>query len=139
MLLSEAGEALRFDESAIRAGERGILSVMRVLGMLPAAKTRELPEPMIAQGSRWVRSPRGGIVRSRVSLGDRVKTGQVLAKVADPLGSEVSEAVAPHAGLIIGRSELPVANEGDAVFHVATFERLEAAATSVEEFQTELG
>ena len=34
MLLYEAGEALRFDEVAIRAGVRGVMAVMQALGML---------------------------------------------------------------------------------------------------------
>jgi len=136
MLLYEGGEALRFDEWAIRAGERGILEVMRALEMLPRkASTRPTPEPMIAQGSRWVRSPQGGTVRSNVKLGDRVAAGQVLAHVADPLGSEESEAVAPESGVVIGSSALPVVNEGDAIYHVATFERLADAANSIEEYQ----
>jgi predicted deacylase len=35
MLLYEGGEALRFDEGVIRAGVRGVLSVMTALGMVP--------------------------------------------------------------------------------------------------------
>ncbi len=136
MLLYEAGEALRFDKWAIRGGERGILNVMRALNMLPEIKSKPGAPPMIAQGSRWTRAPQGGLVRAHVDLGDRVEKGQLLAHVADPLGSDESEVLSPDAGLIIGRSEIPVVNEGDALFHVATFERLDDAASSVEEFQT---
>jgi predicted deacylase len=38
MLLYEAGEGLRFDSLSIRAGVRGILNVLRELGMLPKRK-----------------------------------------------------------------------------------------------------
>ncbi len=139
MLLYEGGEALRFDEWAIRAGERGVLGVMRALGMLPQrTSARALPAPMIAEGSRWVRAPQGGIVRGSVKLGDRVAAGQVLAHVADPLGTEESDVLAPGAGLVIGRSALPVVNEGDAIYHIATFERLADAASTIEEFQAGL-
>ena len=41
VLIYEAGEALRFDEISIRAGLRGILNVMRHIGMLPALKKSE--------------------------------------------------------------------------------------------------
>ncbi len=34
ILLYEAGEALRFDEFAIRAGVKGVLNVMKHLGMI---------------------------------------------------------------------------------------------------------
>jgi predicted deacylase len=40
MLLYEGGEALRFDESAIQAGTRGVLRVMRALAMLPRSSRR---------------------------------------------------------------------------------------------------
>jgi len=36
MLLYESGEALRFDEFAVRAGVKGVLAVMRAIGMLSA-------------------------------------------------------------------------------------------------------
>ena len=41
VMVYEAGEALRFDEVAIRVGVRGVLSVMRELGMLTPAKTKK--------------------------------------------------------------------------------------------------
>ncbi len=45
VLLYESGEALRFDELAIRTGVRGVMAVMRELGMLPArARRASLPK-----------------------------------------------------------------------------------------------
>ncbi len=38
MLLYEAGEALRFNETAVRIGVKGVLGVMRHIGMLPKTK-----------------------------------------------------------------------------------------------------
>ncbi|MDH3347993.1 MAG: succinylglutamate desuccinylase/aspartoacylase family protein, partial [Desulfobulbaceae bacterium] len=40
MLLYEGGEGLRFNESAIRVGLKGILAVMREIGMLPKKGTK---------------------------------------------------------------------------------------------------
>ena len=57
MLLYEAGEALRYDELAIRAGVQGVLNVMRALGMLPPSRRRRpLPEPFVARSSAWAAS-----------------------------------------------------------------------------------
>ena len=76
VLLYEAGEALRFDEVAIRAGVKGILGVMRHIGMLTAKKSRvQPPEPLIARSSRWIRTPQSGILRSVVPLGGQVEPG----------------------------------------------------------------
>ena len=68
-LLYEAGEALRFDEVAIRAGMRGIVSVMQALEMLNPQKgpVSEF-EPLIVDTSSWVRAPASGI-RTRASTG----------------------------------------------------------------------
>jgi predicted deacylase len=141
MLLYEAGEALRFDETAIRAGVNGVLSVMHALGMIRRSKgaARAGREPFVARSSHWVRAPDSGILRSRVRLGAVVRAGDVLARVADPLGVSEVPVVANHSGIVIGRAELPLANEGDALFHVATFERLDEAAATVDDFQEKMG
>ena len=39
--------------------------------------------------------------------------------LSDPLGEMDTEILSPVAGLIIGRTMLPIVNEGDAVCHVA--------------------
>lgn len=135
MLVYEAGEALRFDEVAIRAGLRGIVNVMHELGMLPGRAARsERFKPIVAQSTRWVRAPFSGIVRARVRLGQRVVKGQCLAVISDPLGDREESALASHSGIVIGRSNLPLAHEGDALFNVATFERVTEAEEVVEEF-----
>jgi len=46
--------------------------------------------------------------------------------------------LAQEAGVVIGRSELPLVNEGDAIFHIATFEAPIKVATSVEDFHENL-
>ena len=136
-LLYEAGEALRFDEVSIRAGERGVTNVMRRLGMLPPARARKRRhEPVVARSSQWVRAPASGIARMKVGLGSHVKKSQVLGRIADPFGDAATQVIAPCSGVIIGRSEVPLSYEGEALFHVARFESAQEAAASVEEFQS---
>ena len=137
MLLYEAGEALRFDEVSIRAGVRGIINVMRELGMLPASvrKKRHPKEPMIARSSSWVRAPSSGIFRPVVALGARVDKHGLLGVIEDPFGETEQAVHAKHDGIIIGKVNLPLINEGDALFHIARFGRVERAEASVEEFR----
>ena len=85
-LLYEAGEALRFEEIPIRAGVRGILSVMRQLEMLPSKKRPKHFTPLLSHRSRWVRSPQSGILRAIKSMGKFVNQGDILGYVADPFG-----------------------------------------------------
>ncbi len=138
-LLYEAGEALRFDEVSIRAGVNGIVNVMRELEMLPASRGKQTPvsEAMVAHSSFWVRASESGILRTVVPLGGRVKKGTLLAVVADPFGEQETQIVSPCHGLVIGRSNLPLVNEGDAMFHIARFEDVGDVAAKVDEFQEE--
>ncbi|WP_415402665.1 succinylglutamate desuccinylase/aspartoacylase family protein [Tateyamaria sp. SN3-11] len=121
VLLYEAGEGLRFDEFAVRAGVAGILRVMRDQGMLASKGISKARAPsLICTGSSWLRAPSGGLLRTFRAEGDIVEEGDVLAAVSDPAGEVETELLAPGPGILIGRAVLPVVNEGDAVFHLAT-------------------
>ena len=139
MLLYEAGEALRFDEISIRAGVKGIINVMRTLEMLPPSrsKTKKHIEPVVARSSFWVRSPDSGILRAMVPLGARVKKDTLLGVVSDPFGEQEAQIIASFNGIIIGRTNIPLVNEGDALFHIARFEHVQDAETKVDDFQDE--
>ena len=138
-ILYEAGEALRFDEISIRAGVKGIVNVMRQLGMLPARSSkRPKPiKPFIARSSTWVRAPESGIIRALIPLGARVRKGQSLGIIADPFGEKELVVSAPNDGVVIGRADLPLVNEGDALFHIARFEKPADVAAVVEALQGE--
>lgn len=139
MLLYEAGEALRFDELAIRAGVRGIVNVMRALEMLPPARTKRPTKkrphrPVVARSSAWVRAPISGILRIMVPLGASVSKGGLLGVIADPFGERETEILSPNDGVVIGRTNLPLANEGDALFNIARYKTIEQIAAQVEAF-----
>jgi predicted deacylase len=135
VLLYEAGEALRLDEICIRGGVEGIIRVMRHLGMLPRSRKKAPFDPIVARSSSWVRAPQSGIFRAYVSLGERVTKGQtVLGVIADPFGEQEQEVRAPFGGIVIGRLNLPLVNEGDAVYHIARFHRTDLAAERVEDY-----
>lgn len=120
MLLYEAGTALRFDKRAALIGVEGILNVMRSIGMLPALRFAKPPAtPMIATASHWVRAPISGIFITRKKLGERVAKGDLLGFITNPFGDYEYSIESPDDGLIIGNSILPLANEGDGLYHIA--------------------
>ncbi|MDI4638733.1 MULTISPECIES: succinylglutamate desuccinylase/aspartoacylase family protein [Halomonadaceae] len=138
VLTYEAGEALRFDEWAIAPGVRGVRRVMRAIGMLANDRRRATPrQAEVANGSSWARAPIDGILRPKVRLGARVAKGEVLGKVADPFGNSEEDVLAPADGIVIGMGNLPLANEGEALFHVARFDAIEEAENAVETFQSD--
>ena len=121
MLLYEAGTALRFDRRASKIGVRGILRVMHQIGMLERKAPLKPHEAYIAQSSRWVRAPISGIFLTKKRLGATVERGDKLGIITNPFGDHEYAIYSPHAGIIIGHSQLPLANEGDALYHIATF------------------
>lgn len=139
VIVYEAGEALRFDEVAIRAGVKGVFSTMRELDMLSKIKlSRKKIEPFVARSSSWVRAPRSGILRSTKTLGLQVEQGDLLGIVSDPAGQFEEEIISPTSGIIIGRTTIPLVNEGEALFHIARFKNSEEVIGHVENFQEEM-
>lgn len=132
MLIYEAGEALRFDETCIRTGLRGILNVMRSIHMLSPSKAAQPVDPVLAQKTRWIRAKASGIVSGKARLGSTISKGQVLATISDPLGDEETRVIAPSDGIVIGRSNLPLAHEGDALFNLGAFKNIPKASDAVE-------
>ena len=138
ILLYEAGEGLRFDEMAVRAGLAGILRVMRGQDMLPAKGiARAKVAPHLCTSSSWLRAPAGGLLRTFRAEGETVEKGDLLATVSDPFGVVETDLIAPGAGILIGRAILPVVNEGDAVFHLAQLSPRAVEAT-VDDLATQL-
>ncbi len=139
MLLFEGGEALRFDEKAIRVGLNGVVSVMRAIGMLPQSKSKKAYDKMrVASNSYWVRAPHSGTCLIRKKPGDMVAEGEVLGTVCDPFGEHCFAVKARNAGIMIGKSLLPLYNEGDAMVHIATFDNDKHLKESVEEYKQAL-
>ncbi len=124
-LLFEGGEALRFDEKIIRIGVRGILSVMKNTGMIEPDKKNKatnIGDSYVAKNSFWMRASESGVVKKIKKLGAHVQQGDLLAMIASPYGNSRVALRTPHAGIVIGSSQLPLVNRGDALYHVATFD-----------------
>ncbi len=120
VLLYEAGEALRFDEHAIRAGVRGIVNVMRHIGMLPPKDApKKAISPLLSQESRWVRAPVSGMLTQSAELGQAVSKGDIIAEISSPLDPQPVPVVAPVDGIVIGAVTMPLLHEGEALFNVA--------------------
>ncbi|MBN2887187.1 MAG: succinylglutamate desuccinylase/aspartoacylase family protein [Chromatiaceae bacterium] len=137
LLLYEGGEALRFDEFAVRAGLRGIIGVMRHLGMIRPSSNRRPVErsPVVARSSLWVRAHQSGVLRSLTPLGAHVRQGDTLGIITDPFRPFDDPVRAPASGVVIGRTNLPLVTEGEALYHIARFGEPETAAELVEQYR----
>ncbi len=135
ILLYEAGEALRFDEISIKIGVKGVINVLRALEMLPQTKKRRYKNPLTFKQSSWTRATESGILRTLKGLGDSVTEGEVIAFIDEPIGGSSFELICPFDGIIIAKSQIPLVQEGDAVFHIARSDNLGVAEERIEYFQ----
>lgn len=138
ILLYEAGEALRFDEQSINVGVRGILNVMTDLGMLRAGRKKPNTKSLFSKKSSWIRAEHDGIARYYVGLGQTVKPGDTLAHIYSPYSDFEVAVTASFAGIVIGRNNLPLVNEGEALFHVAEVSSLDEAEKTLDAINDEV-
>lgn len=118
VLLFEGGEALRFDEATIRTGVDGVRRVLHQIGMSSDAPPKSDP-PAISRRSSWVRAGRSGIAHMEVEMGEIVAKGDTLATLHDPFGKRLGRVNARFDGMVIGHTQYPLVNRGDAMVHVA--------------------
>jgi predicted deacylase len=96
---------------------------MKSLAMISPAKVSQSKIPAaVSHASSWLRASEGGLLRTRLSPGDRVKKGQRLGEITDPFGVGSIPIMAEMDGIIIGRTNLPIVHKGDALLHIARTE-----------------
>ena len=88
---------------------------------------RKKTSTVISKKSYWERSPQGGIFIPLISLGKAVNKDDLLGFIADPQGSAEVEVRASFPGIMIGRTNEAVADEGDGLFHIAHANDVESA------------
>ncbi len=135
----EAGEALRFDEHSIKAGVKGILKVMRSLGMLPSAKPSKKAkiQPTVARNSYWLRAEVDGIFSPTVKLGQLVERNKPVGYIRSPFGESEFELQSRVKGIVIGKTNLPLVNAGEALIHIASFDDTDEIVETVKAFHSE--
>ncbi|HKV12070.1 MAG TPA: succinylglutamate desuccinylase/aspartoacylase family protein [Thermoanaerobaculia bacterium] len=117
-IVYEAGSARRFERPFIDSGIVGILNVLRHLRMLPGEPTPP-PLALTIERTHWVRARFGGILDLLVELGQPIKRGQTISVNTNPFGRERSQIKAPHSGVVLGLTQLPLVHPGDPVCHIA--------------------
>jgi uncharacterized protein len=123
-MVYEAGQALRFEEDAIKIGKQGCLNALSSIGVYPKMPTKiKNPlgkSPILIQDSFWVRSPKGGTLRLKVKLGQFVKKGDKLGEISGPFGQQLESVFATGEGYILGVNHLPLVTIGTAIVHIGT-------------------
>jgi predicted deacylase len=113
----EAGEPLRVDDKAVDHSVKSLYSLLDDMDMYKRRSFWGTPEPTY-YGSMWVRADKGGMLLGDVKLGKRVKEGDVLGTVTDPITNVKQEILAPHPGRVIGMALNQFVMPGYAAFHL---------------------
>ena len=113
----ELGAPVRLEPTEIEHGVTAIETLLNNYGMSQRVRMWREPQPILYE-SRWVRVPASGMLFADVHLGDRVRQGQRLGRVINPLNDETRELVAPVRGRILGMALNQVVLPGYAAFHI---------------------
>ena len=120
VLLYEGGENLRLDEYAVDPAVTGVRRVLAALGMVDLPDDPEHPPSVECRSSGWVRARRTGILDLDAHLGQQVTDGERLGALVDVWGRTLRAVYANRSGIVIGRTEAPLVNSGDAIVHIGS-------------------
>jgi predicted deacylase len=121
VLLYEAGEAHRFDRVSIDTGVEGVMRVVSQLGIA----TRDFPASprvQLCRSTKWARAGRSGVLHLDVQLGTAVEQGELIATIYDTYGKRLSRITSRVDGVVIGHTQRPLVNRGDAVVNLGQTE-----------------
>jgi predicted deacylase len=113
----EVGAPQRIEPEQIEVAVQAISTLMHKMGMTDSFRLWAEPQATYYE-SKWVRSNDGGMLISTVRLGDRVREGQRLGKVVDPLRNSEQEILSPFRGRVIGLALNQVVLPGFAAYHI---------------------
>ncbi|MES1944440.1 deacylase-like protein [Salinisphaera sp. PC39] len=113
----EAGEPMRFQPEEVEHGVKGIRTLLNKLGMVTRISLWGEPQPVYYE-SVWVRADTGGILFSKVALGERVTEGDALGTVTDPITNKRATLTAPAGGRILGMALNQVVIPGFAAYRI---------------------
>ncbi len=117
-IILEAGEVWKIEPGVVEIGVRGVLNVLRTVGMLEGTPQKP-PFQLIVTKTAWVRAPMGGILDFHARPGDLVRQNECLATMSSIFGHEQSSLLAPVNGIILGMTTMPAVKPGGPVYHIA--------------------
>ncbi len=134
-ITAEMGRGQQYEEPLVERAVEGVESVLAEYGVLPETAV-EWPDwlkvtPATQEEKTWLRADEGGLVEMQWGPSPIVREGETICTISDHFGREQHVVTAPHAGIVVGFSENPVAQPGHPLCHLlriddATREEIEA-------------
>lgn len=127
----EAGEPLRLQLKEVDQSVNGVRAVMHHLDMIHDKPVRA-PKQTVFYKSLWLRADQSGVLLSEVKLGQKVKAGDILGTVTDPITNRSSVIRSSVDGQVIGMAVNQMVMPGFAGYHVGiTTDEKQMAAEKV--------
>lgn len=113
----EVGEPNRLQAEDVALAVRGLKTLLAGLDMIGSRPLWDRAQPVYYE-SAWVRADRGGILFTTVELGQKVRQGEVLGTVTDPLSNVYVEIASPIDGRLLGKALNQFVMPGFAAFRI---------------------
>lgn len=112
----ELGEGNRMEESLVSEGLRGLLNVLKELGMIEGKAMSD--EQIVLKDLTFVRAPRSGVLHMKVKEGDKVRKGDKIAVLANPVTGEEHVVKSPVGGYSLRVTTFPTVTMGERVANI---------------------
>ncbi len=116
-LTFEVGSPMRLEPAEIDHAVQALHALLHKMGMTRSFRMWAEPQALF-YAAKWVRADSGGMLFSEVNLGDRVRVGQRLGKVVDPVQNSERAIVSPVQGKVIGMALNQIVLPGFATYHI---------------------
>jgi len=123
----EIGDPHVFDADMVRASRIGLRDVLEHLRMVRPDEEQASRQAVECVRSRWLYTDTGGMLTVYPELASFVGQGQVIARLVDPWEQVLRTYTAPEAGIVIGKSNNPVARTGSRILHLGIPGQVEGA------------
>ncbi len=118
----EAGDPNKFQKGMIRSAITGALNVMRHFDMIHDPIVPPEEPPIRCKSSFWMHTDYGGVLEVFPKVTDKVIKGERIAIVRNMFGDIKRTYIAPHSGIVVGRSVNPVNQTGSRIIHLGILE-----------------
>lgn len=118
-ITTESGGMGLTENAEIDAHVDGVFSVLRFLGMAPAAESKYVEHPVWVDKMGVLRSTKTGVWRPNVMKQQHVAKNALFGRVLDPFGNVLEEVRAPFAGQVLYVVGTPPTTAGEPLGMVA--------------------
>lgn len=118
----EIGNPQVFHPQYVDIAYRGVLNTLSHLKMIGQDAVLPHREPVVCSRSFWIFTKTGGVLYVHPEVNEWCRKGSVIAEIYSVFGTLVDRILAPHDGIVVGKSTNPVCQTGDRVLHFGIVE-----------------